>query len=120
MHLAANKPRGKCEMHVPAARREHGARRWAPHRGEMDAKSDPIIEHLVEQAEDQCSLTEADIIAVVPEAAADADVMERLVRLLAREGVDVESPAEEVEAEEAEDDGDLAAGMDQAPISGDG
>jgi RNA polymerase primary sigma factor len=63
---------------------------------------DPF-EHLIEQAEEQGHLTEADVIAAFPEAAADADEMERVVRRLHDEGVEIVEPEEEAEEEEADE-----------------
>ncbi len=62
--------------------------------------SDPF-QLLVDQAEEQGQLTPADIIAVVPQAGSDAEVMQDLTVRLRREGVDV---AEESTAG-GEDDG---------------
>jgi RNA polymerase primary sigma factor len=55
----------------------------------MDNSVTDPFQTLVEQAEEQGHLTPADIIAVVPEASADADVMEDLTERLRHEGVDV-------------------------------
>ncbi|HZU13776.1 MAG TPA: sigma-70 family RNA polymerase sigma factor [Chloroflexota bacterium] len=68
----------------------------------METEQDTTIEHLMEVAEEHGHLTGADIIAAVPAAASDADVMESLVEQLRREGVDVADEVVEDEEQEAE------------------
>ena len=72
---------------------------------------DPF-DRLLDQAEEQGHLTEADIIADFPAAASDADEMERVVRRLRDEGVEIVEP--EQEAEEEEEDEPLERGLDLA------
>ncbi|MBV9280004.1 MAG: sigma-70 family RNA polymerase sigma factor [Chloroflexi bacterium] len=65
----------------------------------MSSDQESAIHQLVELAEEQGHLTQADIVQAVPEAASDTDVMERITASLQAEGVEIED-----EAEEAEDD----------------
>jgi RNA polymerase primary sigma factor len=65
----------------------------------MSTEQASAIHQLVELAEEQGHLTQADIVQVIPDAATDADVMERITASLQAEGVEIED-----EAEEAEDD----------------
>ncbi len=60
----------------------------------MENISQTIIENLVDLAEEQGHLTQADLIAALPEVASDADLIERLTARLAGEGVDVVDDAE--------------------------
>lgn len=69
----------------------------------MDTEQDVTLEKLVELAEDQGHLTQADIINAVPDAASDVDVMESISNRLRAEGVDVvDEEAEEHDTEEEE------------------
>ena len=63
----------------------------------MTAQHDPALERLLDQAEEQGHLTADDIVAVVPEAASDVDLMEAIAARLRDEGVDVLDQAEEEE-----------------------
>ena len=67
----------------------------------METDSDTTIERLVDQAEEQGSLAPADIVALIPEAASDAELMEALVGRLRAEGVDVSEEEEEEELVDA-------------------
>jgi RNA polymerase primary sigma factor len=69
----------------------------------MDKAPDPL-QTLQDQAEEQGHLTEADIIALIPDAAADADLMQDLTERLRREGVDVTSEAESAQEDDALDE----------------
>src|SRR5579864_1317820 len=73
--------------------------------------TDPF-EHLLDQAEEQGHLTEADILAALPAAASDADEMERVVRRLRDEGVEIVEP--EQEAQDEEEDEPLERGLEFA------
>lgn len=72
----------------------------------MDVDEHHVLEQLLERAEEQGSLTQADIIAAFPQAASDAELMQSIMERLRDEGVDVLS---EETPEEADDslDGDL-------------
>jgi len=67
-----------------------------------------VFERLLEQAEEQGQLSQADIIAAVPAVASDATLMESLTKRLCTEGVDVTDPIKEIDDEEKLDVG-LAA-----------
>jgi RNA polymerase primary sigma factor len=80
----------------------------------MENVTDTLIERLVDQAEEQGNLTQADVIAALPAAASDVDVMEAIARRLHAEGVDVVNEAEEDAEESADEEGDdegLGAGV---------
>jgi RNA polymerase primary sigma factor len=83
----------------------------------METTQTGVIGRLVEQAEEQGHLSEADIIAAVPEAAADAELMEDLVRRLTAEGVEID--AEETESQGEEEADDLAAGWNDSAAAAD-
>ncbi|MGH2444237.1 MAG: sigma-70 family RNA polymerase sigma factor [Chloroflexota bacterium] len=70
----------------------------------MEHVTQGIVEHLVEQAEEQGHLSQADVIAAIPEASSDAEVMEAVTVRLGEEGVDVMVEAEqEAETESAQE-----------------
>jgi RNA polymerase primary sigma factor len=79
--------------------------------------SDPF-EHLLDQAEEQGHLTDADIIASFPAAASDADEMERVVRRLREEGVELVAPEDEEEEEEEDEPLDKALDFVAGPGEG--
>ncbi len=72
----------------------------------MDAQERIIFESLIDQAEEHGHLTQADVIALVPDAASDVDVMETWTVRLRDEGVDVvdddTAAADEEDHEETE------------------
>jgi RNA polymerase primary sigma factor len=68
------------------------------------------FEQLLDQAEEQGQITEADILSAFPTAASDVDEMERVVRRLRDEGVEIVEPEEE--AQEDEDDEPLDGSLD--------
>ena len=70
----------------------------------MDVDRQTIVEHLVDQAEEQGHLTQADIVAAIPDAANDAELMESITTQLHGEGVDV---VDEAEGEDEPLDADL-------------
>ncbi len=57
----------------------------------MNSAAPDPFQLLLDQAEEQGHLTEADIIALIPEAATDVDVMQEITDHLTREGVEVTS-----------------------------
>lgn len=63
------------------------------HEERMAEDQPSVLDQLVEQAEEQGHLTEADIIAALPTAASDAEVMEDITSRLRGEGVDIEQAA---------------------------
>ncbi len=70
----------------------------------MDADERTIFEHLVDQAEEHGQLTQSDIVAAVPDAASDVDIMETWTARLRDEGVDlVDEDVHEVEEDDNED-----------------
>jgi RNA polymerase primary sigma factor len=69
----------------------------------MDNAPNPL-QPLLDQAEEQGHLTEADIIAAIPDAAADADLMQDVTERLQREGVDVTAEAESAPEDDALDE----------------
>jgi RNA polymerase primary sigma factor len=77
----------------------------------METEPTDPFERLVEQAEEQGHLTQADITAAFPEAAQDAEVMETISTRLVREGVDIVDEAHEVAAEDADEE-QIEAGLD--------
>jgi RNA polymerase primary sigma factor len=79
----------------------------------METVDNTIVERLIEQAEEHGHLTPADIIAALPAAAADSDLMEAATARLQAEGVDIVDEAEEAE----EEDPDIVAGLDLAAAS---
>ena len=72
-----------------------------------ETETTTVFDRLVEQAEEQGELTQADIIALVPEAASDVDVMETMTRRLQAEGVEVAEESEEAERDAEEMGADL-------------
>ncbi len=82
----------------------------------METDTETVIDRLIEQAEEQGHLTPADVIAAVPAAASDADLMESLTSRLRAEGVEIADEADEAEEEYQ----DLDAGIDLAEVPGDG
>ena len=66
----------------------------------MSTEQQSLLEQLIDQAERQGSLSQADIFQAIPEAAADADLMQDITQRLAREGVDVVDEAADEEEEE--------------------
>jgi RNA polymerase primary sigma factor len=72
----------------------------------MSTDQQSAIERLLDQAEEQGHLNQADIVAVVPEAASDADTMEAITERLRNEGV-------EIEDEIADDEEPLDADLDE-------
>jgi RNA polymerase primary sigma factor len=72
-------------------------------RGCMETEQDAPLEGLVDLAEEQGHITQADIVAAIPAAATDVDVMESISERLRHEGVDVVNEAEE-ESESAEEE----------------
>lgn len=70
----------------------------------MDTEQQTVLERLVDQAEEQGHLTQTDILAAFPDAAADADLMETITKRLQEEGVEV---AEEDEAEDEQLEADI-------------
>ena len=72
----------------------------------MSTDQQSVLEQLLDQAEEQGHLTQADIVAVVPEAASDADAMEAITERLRNEGV-------EIEDEIADDEEPLDADLDE-------
>jgi RNA polymerase primary sigma factor len=71
----------------------------------------------MEQAEEQGHLKEADVIAVVPAAAADAELMEDLAHRLSAEGIEIE--VEETADDSEDETEDLAAGWDASAAAAD-
>jgi RNA polymerase primary sigma factor len=76
-----------------------------------------VIERLVEQAEEQGSLSQADIIALAPGAASDVELMEDLTRRLIAEGVDVKD--EDTRETDDQEEEDLAAGWNDSGAASD-
>jgi RNA polymerase primary sigma factor len=69
----------------------------------MEPEHDTTLETLLDLAEEQGHVTQADIIRTVPETASDADAMESISQRLLAEGVDiVDEEADEAESEEEE------------------
>src|SRR5437868_1451997 len=83
----------------------------------MTASNQDALEPLLDQAEEQGSLSQDDIIAVYPDAASDADLMETLVRRLRDEGVDVVDPAAEEEHTADEEVEDVIATTDTSQVT---
>lgn len=121
VHVEARWGRSGYKWHVSCAPNRCGWRHdghpdvvgaWNAHRC-MDTDDDAAFDHLIEQAEEQGHLTQADIIAAAPGAAGDVDLMESLMTRLRAEGVDVH---DEVDAAEDEhlDEGvaDVASAQD--------
>ena len=77
----------------------------------MTTDQDTAFDQLLDQAEEQGHLTQADIIAAVPDAAADADLMESVVERLRHEGVDIVDEETQETEEEAEHDEPLDSGI---------
>jgi len=63
----------------------------------MSTNQQSVLERLLDQAEEQGHLTQADIVAVVPEAASDADAMEAIAERLRHEGVEIEDEIADAE-----------------------
>ncbi|GAC1444385.1 MAG: RNA polymerase sigma factor RpoD [Chloroflexota bacterium] len=74
------------------------------------------FEQLLEQAEEQGHLTRADVVAAVPEAASDLDLMEAVTVRLRAEGVDFVSG---INSEESPQEEEVDAGVDQIASSAD-
>jgi RNA polymerase primary sigma factor len=83
----------------------------------MTASNQDALEPLLDRAEEQGSLSQDDIIAVYPDAASDADLMETLVRRLRDEGVDVVDPAAEEEHTADEEVEDVIATTDAGQVT---
>jgi RNA polymerase primary sigma factor len=84
----------------------------------METAAQDPFDQLIDQAEEQGHLTEADIINVVPDAATDAEVMEAMTRRLRDEGVEITAPEEE--AADDEEDEPLDKSLDAVVGGSDG
>ena len=69
----------------------------------METQKEAGIEGLVELAEEQGHLTQADVLTAYPEAAGDAEMMESIVTRLHAEGVDLAVEEEEEDEETSEE-----------------
>src|SRR5579875_2989970 len=70
----------------------------------MNTDQQSHIESLLERAEEQGHLAQADVFEIVPEAASDADLMETIALRLREEGVDLVDTDEEEEEEPVDAD----------------
>ena len=66
----------------------------------MTVNQGPVLERLLDLAEEQGHLTQEDIVQAIPDAASDVDVMESVTRRLRDEGVDIVDEASEEEEDE--------------------
>jgi RNA polymerase primary sigma factor len=69
----------------------------------METQKDTALEGLVELAEEQGHLSQADVITEYPAAASDADLMESIVTRLHAEGVDLDEEEEEEDEQTSEE-----------------
>lgn len=76
----------------------------------MNTQTESEIEQLLDQAEEQGHLTSTDVLAAIPAAAADIDVMEAVNARLIAEGVDI---IDEAPDDETADDDPIDAGLEQ-------
>jgi len=75
------------------------------------------LEQLLDQAEEQGNLSQADILAAVPDAASDADLLQRLTERLQEEGVDVVETDQEEAAGSADVDVEDLSSADGGPVT---
>jgi len=76
----------------------------------METETTDPFERLIDQAEEQGQLTQADIIAAFPSAAEDAEEMEAISTRLRSEGVDLADETQEAEREAADEE-QIEAGL---------
>ncbi|MGH2447186.1 MAG: sigma-70 family RNA polymerase sigma factor [Chloroflexota bacterium] len=70
----------------------------------MDSDQNSAIEHLIEEAEQLGHLTQAEIVAAIPEAATDVDLMEAISEHLRHEGVDIVDEADHPQEPDEEEE----------------